>query len=56
MIVCWVLFSLSALTALVGWGGYEYYDAKANTYAEQHDLIPEYRDFPLKDVLAEKKV
>ncbi len=25
MIVCWVLFSIGAVTALVGWVGYEYY-------------------------------
>jgi len=30
MIVCWVLFSLAAFTALVGWGGYLYYDNKAD--------------------------
>ena len=41
MIVCWVLFSIGAVTGLVGWAGYEYYDAKVHSYAELHNLDPE---------------
>lgn len=35
MIVCWVLFTISAVTGLVGWVGYEYYDTKAEGFAER---------------------
>ena len=41
MIVCWVLFALSATFGLVGWAGYEDADAKLQSYAEQHDLDPD---------------
>ena len=35
MIVCWVLFSLGAVTGLVGLAGYQYYDVKAQALAER---------------------
>ena len=35
IIVCWVLFSLGAVTGLVGLAGYQYYDVKAEAFAER---------------------
>ena len=53
MIVCWVLFSLSALVSLVGWTASEYYDARVHSYAEQHDLNPDPRKWEPTDLLEE---
>lgn len=34
MIVCWVLFSVGAVTGLVGLAGYQYYDSKVQETGE----------------------
>ena len=56
MIVCWVLFSIGAVTVLVGWAGYEYYDAKVHSYAEQHNLNADSRNWDPNDLLTDKLI
>jgi hypothetical protein len=44
MIVCWVLFAISAATGLVGWAGYEYYGYKARASVASWEMPPEYAE------------